>query len=446
MKMNRQNAVAIALSCALLATRLALGAGVKEPEDLMGWLGLATAQDYSTAASNGEARAQFLYGLALIHTQIVKVEDRLPVISAVPLVGNLFKNTQYFIDEHATAAQVATAHHWIQCASAQHFAPAVEAEQLFRGKNEMPARVATVTGGAVKTVDAAITAKLQKLMTVEFKEAQLADVLTFLQKKSGLNIVLLSDWSNTSTITLSVRDLPLEQIFRYLGAIANLDYALENGAAVFRGKGGDKSDAKSVAKGADAALLAKLNKPIDVEFVDAPLGQVLDFLRGLTKVNYLQLGQNHPRITLTVKEMPLGQMVRYLGEIIGEECTTEGAAVVFRDRPPQPAQAGVGADSYKMETSVESAQEPHQYTVAIKILQSPDGKKWDVLSSPRVTTRAGQEAKIEVKDEKTGDGIECTVLVNEVAAGTVEMSVVCKVKEPGKPQWQSELKTRIKLP
>jgi hypothetical protein len=99
-----------------------------------------------------------------------------------------------------------------------------------------------------------------------------------------------------------------------------------------------------------------------------------------------------------------------------------------------------------METSVESAEGPHQYLVAVKIQQSPDGKKWDVLSSPRILVLAGHEGKIEVKDEKTGDGIECTVLVNEVAAGTIEMSVVCKVKETGKSQWQSELKTRIKLP
>ena len=35
---------------------------------------------------------------------------------------------------------------------------------------------------------------------------------------------------------------------------------------------------------------------------------------------------------------------------------------------------------------------------------------------------------------------------HEIAAGTVEMNVTCKIRETGKPQWQSELKTRIKLP
>ncbi len=206
------------------------------------------------------------------------------------------------------------------------------------------------------------------------------------------------------------------------------------------------SGAAGAAKTVDANMAAKLKKNITVEFKDCAFTDVLDFLRKASDVNFIVTGKPEATITLCLKDLPLELVIRYLGELTGMDAVVEQNAVVFRAKAAEAALVGTGAGNYKMETSVEAAQEPHQYTVAIKIHQSPDGKKWDVLSAPRVTTRAGQEAKIEIKDEKTGDGIECTILVNEVAAGTVEMSVVCKVKEPGKPQWQSELKTRIKLP
>ncbi len=213
------------------------------------------------------------------------------------------------------------------------------------------------------------------------------------------------------------------------------------------------SGVTSAAKSADASLTAKLKKTITVEFKDCAFTDVLEFLRKASGVNFIVTGKPEATITLCLTDMPLELVIRYLGELTGMDAVVEQNAVVFRAKAAEAARFGTGAGNYKMETSVEkmetsveSAKEPHQYMVSIKIQQSSDGKKWDVLSAPRITTRAGQEGKIEVKDEKTGDGIECTVLVTEIAAGTVEMNVTCKIRETGKPQWQSELKTRIKLP
>lgn len=193
---------------------------------------------------------------------------------------------------------------------------------------------------------------------------------------------------------------------------------------------------------ANAEWTAKLKKNITVEFKECAFADVIEFLRKMSDVNFIVIGKPDATVTLSLKNMPLEQVVGYLAALTGMEATVEKNAVVFR---PKAAGAGTGSDNYKMETLVESAG-PQQYLVAVKIQQSPDGKNWDVLSAPKITVKAGQEGKIEVKDEKTGDGIECTVLVSEIAAGTVEMSVACKVKETGKPQWQSELKARIKLP
>jgi hypothetical protein len=200
----------------------------------------------------------------------------------------------------------------------------------------------------------------------------------------------------------------------------------------------------STAKSADASLTAKLKKTITVEFKECAFTDVIDYLRKVSDVNFIVTGKPEATITLSLKNLPLEQVIRYLGALTGMDSAVEENAVVFRAKATDAAQAGAGG--YKMETSVEATKEPHQYTVAIKIHQSPDGKKWDVLSAPRITVRAGQEGKIEIKDDKTNNGVECAVLVNEAAGGVVEMNVSCKVREAGRAPWQSELKTRIKLP
>jgi hypothetical protein len=209
-------------------------------------------------------------------------------------------------------------------------------------------------------------------------------------------------------------------------------------------KATDVSGMTSTAKSADASLTAKLKKNITVEFKECAFTDVIDYLRKVSDVNFIVTGKPEATVTLTLKNLPLEQVIRYLGELTGMEAAVKENAVVFRAKATDAAQAGAGG--YKMETSVEATKEPHQYTVAIKIHHSPDGKQWDVLSAPRIVVRAGQEGKIEIKDDKTDNGVECTVLVNEAAAGVVEMNVVCKVQEAGRAPWQSELKTRIKLP
>ena len=319
-------------------------------------------------------------------------------------------------------------------------------------KAERKATPATVTGGAtsaVQQVNADMAAKLKKPITAEFQEANFRDATTYLQEANGINIIVVQE--PAATVTLKVKDLPLSEVIRYLAALTGLEAAIEDNAVVFRPPTAEKkntahSGVRSAAGTTDAALAAKLKKPVTMSFKDCPLPQVLDALHKAFDLNLVLTFASSEPITITVKDMPLEEFVRYLGEQTGFDCAPEGNAVVFRPKPAAPAQAGTGGDNYKMETSVEGTTTPHQYTVAIKIHHSPDGKKWDVLSAPRITVRAGQEGKIEIKDDKTSNGVECTVLVNEAAGGVVEMNVSCKVREAGRAPWQSELKTRIKLP
>ena len=114
------------------AVRIAADAS---PDDLSNWLALAASRDYSAAASNGDARAQLLYGLSLIHNDLAVVQDRVPLLSSIPVIGKrMFEKTHYFIDENASPGQVATAYQWVKRSCDQHFAPAFEVENLFRGR------------------------------------------------------------------------------------------------------------------------------------------------------------------------------------------------------------------------------------------------------------------------------------------------------------------------
>ena len=195
---------------------------------------------------------------------------------------------------------------------------------------------------------------------------------------------------------------------------------------------------------ANGTMEDKLKALITVNFQEANLNDVAELLQRISGANFIVTANPGATITLNVKDMPMTNVIRYIAELTGMDYVVEDHAVVFRPKP-NTAMAGTGAGSYRMETSVEAAKESHQYTVLIKIHHSPDGEKWDVLSAPSIAVLAGQEGKIEIKSEKSNDGVECTALVKELEGGLVEVSVACKVREAGRAPWQSELKTRVKL-
>lgn len=122
---------------------LAERAEAAEPEDLASWMEQAARRDYAVEAAGGDARAQMLHGLSLIRKDLVIVQDRVPLLASIPVIGKKwFEKTQYFISDEADPARVAEAQAWVQRASDQHFAPAAAAERLFRQNPGVPAATA----------------------------------------------------------------------------------------------------------------------------------------------------------------------------------------------------------------------------------------------------------------------------------------------------------------
>jgi type II secretory pathway component GspD/PulD (secretin) len=85
---------------------------------------------------------------------------------------------------------------------------------------------------------------------------------------------------------------------------------------------------------------------------------------------------------------------------------------------------------YRTETTVAPGAEAHQYVVQVKIIDVAKDGKTDVLSTPKVTVKAGEEGKITVGDEKEQNGVFCTALVKETEGG-IEAVTTVVVKEKG---------------
>jgi hypothetical protein len=121
--------VIIGLSVYLSATR------GHNPRDLSYWSQAGATQDWSAAAVKGDPQAQLFHGFALIRTNLVAMVDRVPLLSAIPIIGKqCFESISYGIDSNISEEQVAEAYRWIKDSAEQGFAPAKEAEKLFIGR------------------------------------------------------------------------------------------------------------------------------------------------------------------------------------------------------------------------------------------------------------------------------------------------------------------------
>jgi len=110
-----------------------------DPKDLFHWVQVGRERDWSSAAAQGVAEAQFLLGITLIRSNLFKGIDRVPWLSSLPVVGRrYFEKVSYGIDGNADPDQLAEACRWIKKSAKQGYAPAQEAEKLFAGRDIEP--------------------------------------------------------------------------------------------------------------------------------------------------------------------------------------------------------------------------------------------------------------------------------------------------------------------
>jgi type II secretory pathway component GspD/PulD (secretin) len=167
----------------------------------------------------------------------------------------------------------------------------------------------------------------------------------------------------------------------------------------------------------------------ECDFRQANLADVIDFLRVQARaqkkdINIIMIPavtDDAPTITLTFKNVALGEVIRYVTEITGSDYRIDDNAVVITGK--------AGSHSYVTEATIQPiSQAEKQYLVTCKITDKCHNQD---LSAPKLTVKAGQQAEIKQCNDNESSGIFCTALVNEKDNG-IECVIKVVIKENGK--------------
>jgi hypothetical protein len=222
---------------------------------------------------------------------------------------------------------------------------------VLTGPDEEPhVQLALVAARTVdEEADAARRAIVEKLNThipqLDFKDAPLREVVNYLSRQVGVNIVLdpkllAEAGAGADEVTLRLQGVPFRDALRYLLMQKGLTFVVEEHALVVVPLDGARAErpvgpaAKEAAE-ARARLVEKLKTPIpQVDFVDAPLREVLSFVSREMGVNIvldakaLAGAGADAKVSLALKGVPFGEVLRYVLRLKGLTFVVEDYALV----------------------------------------------------------------------------------------------------------------------
>lgn len=188
--------------------------------------------------------------------------------------------------------------------------------------------------------------KLQKIIIpqVQFREASVTEAVEYLRIKSrdldsasadpaqkGVNIIIRGAENNTAKITLDLREAALGDAIRYVAELAGLEMRVEPFAILVA----PKLTAKPIRANNDAASPIVLPQ---IEFRDATLEEAIAFIRIKSRdvdaagkgVNILvKPGAAAAKISLSLKQVPVNEALRYVAELTGHTLTVEGNTYIL---------------------------------------------------------------------------------------------------------------------
>jgi len=185
---------------------------------------------------------------------------------------------------------------------------------------------------------------------IDFRDSSLREAVEFLVAKSkaldpeqkGVNVVLTDEGKASDVkITLSLANVPLSEVLRYVAALAGLDLR-EDEFAIFIGQ--------AQATGAKPAAAADAGDKADtrwifpkLDFRDSTLREAVDFLvlksktldaSGTGANIVIRNGEKIPdvRITLTLADVPLSEVLRYVAALANCDVKWDKFAFVIEPR------------------------------------------------------------------------------------------------------------------
>jgi type II secretory pathway component HofQ len=177
---------------------------------------------------------------------------------------------------------------------------------------------------------------------VVFSGATIEEALTFLRTKSrdldtssvepkGVKILLREVEASTATISLDLKDVPLGDAVGYVAELGSLEMRVEPFAVVVAPKA--RRESRTVkAEAASPILLPQ------IEFREATLDEAIAFIRAKSRevdpdkkgVNILRKpGGKDAKLSLSLKQVPVNEALRYLAELSGHQLTVEGSVFIL---------------------------------------------------------------------------------------------------------------------
>jgi type II secretory pathway component HofQ len=185
------------------------------------------------------------------------------------------------------------------------------------------------------------------LPKVEFRDSTLRECIGFLVAKSkkldpageGVNIVLKDvDKIGDAMITLSLSNVPITEVIRYVAALAGSEVVADEFSYVIQlvGNAAAEAAAKPAAmKKAEAIVLPK------IDFQEATLSEAVIFLgekakeldadkQGVNLILEPAAGGLEPTLTLSLANVPLSEALRYVAQLAGCEIVADDNAITLR--------------------------------------------------------------------------------------------------------------------
>ncbi len=210
-----------------------------------------------------------------------------------------------------------------------------------------------------KPVDPKPAAKKSPLQTkldtivipqIQFSDATLEEAVAFLRQKSadldtattdpnqkGVNIILkASAQSKTARITLNLKDVPMSELLRYVTELSQTKFQVAPFAILVTSI--DEPEVKPAGTAPPTAAKNEIIFP-RVEFRDATLAEAVEFIRIKSRdldptkkvVNIVVKpgGITDAKLTLSLKNVPVSEALRYIAELGGHKLTTEGNTFII---------------------------------------------------------------------------------------------------------------------
>lgn len=225
-------------------------------------------------------------------------------------------------------------------------------------KPDSAPRLILTINARVADTPALVQDRLAKIIipTIEFRDTPLGDALAFLREKAveldpekkGVNVAHIApEGAPEPKLTVSFKDIPLTEALKYIAALSGLAVEYGDAGVVLSAPSGapmPEASTKKSPSGKVAALAESLTVP-QIILDETPLPQVLQYLqqksleldpdkKGLNLILKVP-GDPAPdiiKITLTLRNVPLSEALRYVAELAGLKLRIdEDAAVLFRE-------------------------------------------------------------------------------------------------------------------